>query len=683
MHVLSVLPAVPPATAAFTPITVQLTITNTSSRTLRNLTLLAAREGTVTQQARLDSVLADPVETDEQTSPLPPQPVPGELAPRRNQRLTYTFTSSTINQHNVLCLCQRGIYPVDFSLHASADTNSVGPEVGWTQTYIPSLPRVASLPGAAPVQVSWLWPLLDRPHRLTDDRTFVDDDLAASVSPGGRLDRALEVIEQTYATARLTLVTDPELIDELIVMTDGYQVSSPKGLIAGTGRSAAQKWLNRLQAVLQSRLVSVSMTPWADPDVDAVARAGLSWSSSTPIDMQARITKTLGVADPHDIAWPAGQTITDGALAQLVATGTKTVLVDDATLPRGRDDSPPPAVVASVRGSTATAVVTSQRIGRLVAEVINGGAPGLAALPALVSTVAMPAVEDDADPQYLVLVPDRHVSPDPVNAAQAIMATTSGPFTPLAVQDAVAHVPSRDHGPLTAPAGSQAAEIPADLLATATAGRSLGQTFASLVDPSDSARLLAGFPAAVQRVESAGWRSDPATGLVFAASFEGIRNFLTGGVQIIPASRGSYTLASNDAPLFVTVRNTLPVAVRVRVVISTVGGVVGFHTDDVGVQVIPADDRRMIKLQAHVNRAGHFIVQASLRTPAGSPLGRPQRLSIYSKALGTIGVVITVVAVGVLFGVLVVRFAFRFRLGRRQTNEQGPPATQLPAGVSQ
>ena len=47
---------------------------------------------------------------------------------------------------------------------------------------------------------------------------FTDEQLAGEISPGGRLDRALQVAELVAGKVRLTLVVDPDLLDSLAVM---------------------------------------------------------------------------------------------------------------------------------------------------------------------------------------------------------------------------------------------------------------------------------------------------------------------------------------------------------------------------------------------------------------------------------------------------------------------------------
>ena len=94
------------------------------------------------------------------------------------------------------------------------------------------------------MQVSWVWPLLDRPHRSTGESVFTDDGLATSLA-GGRLDRLLQtvqlVLEQSPSLS-MTLLVDPDLIDEVAVMAAGsYRVqTSGTSTAAGTGTAAAK-----------------------------------------------------------------------------------------------------------------------------------------------------------------------------------------------------------------------------------------------------------------------------------------------------------------------------------------------------------------------------------------------------------------------------------------------------------
>jgi phosphoenolpyruvate-protein phosphotransferase len=95
--------------------------------------------------------------------------------------------------------------------------------------------------------VAWLWPITDRPHRDAAGE-FTDDELAGQVADGGRLDRAVEVLEQlpriptadgasSGPAVPVTLAVDPALLEELATMAAGpYPVGDEDG--AGTADAA-------------------------------------------------------------------------------------------------------------------------------------------------------------------------------------------------------------------------------------------------------------------------------------------------------------------------------------------------------------------------------------------------------------------------------------------------------------
>src|SRR5581483_1985949 len=108
------------------------------------------------------------------------------------------------------------IYPLYVTAH-TMDVTGSDVTIGVTQTYLPVFDNPSQV---APMQVSWIWPILDRPHRLTDETTagqpplFVDDELSESIT-SGRLSRVLDVLVRVAGQVPMTVVIDPELIDEL------------------------------------------------------------------------------------------------------------------------------------------------------------------------------------------------------------------------------------------------------------------------------------------------------------------------------------------------------------------------------------------------------------------------------------------------------------------------------------
>jgi hypothetical protein len=100
--------------------------------------------------------------------------------------------STTVAELGLSPLSRIGVYPVALTVQSAVD----GTELGRLSTLLPYLPD-----GITGTRVTLLWPLLDRPHRLSGtapDRAevFSDDQLARSVSPGGRLDTLLDEVRR-------------------------------------------------------------------------------------------------------------------------------------------------------------------------------------------------------------------------------------------------------------------------------------------------------------------------------------------------------------------------------------------------------------------------------------------------------------------------------------------------------
>ena len=324
--VLGVSPSTPAPSDTPQPLTIALTLVNTTDQTLNGLRVLGDRGNPINSQAALDAAIAQPRPPDPfLDSPIKPvKDVLVNLGAGGSTSVQFvTRTSRQVGDG--LCLCADAIYPLYFTVHY-LDTSGTDRTVGTVQTYLPAFGT--STP--QPVQVSWVWPLIDRPHRLDSDTVFFDDDLATSVSTG-RLDRALRVVEQVGAAVPMTLVLDPELLDELAVMSTGryqVQISPTARPTAGTGADQAAAWLGRLSAVLTADTgLDVRLTAPADPDVDSLTAHGLAWSPALGPAAEARVENALaGFTAPTTLAWPATTTVHPATLSALRARGATTVL---------------------------------------------------------------------------------------------------------------------------------------------------------------------------------------------------------------------------------------------------------------------------------------------------------------------------------------------------------------------
>ena len=679
-------PTTPAYTAKPSRLTIRLALTNTTDQPLYNVTLNVDRDAPVNQQRRLEELMAKPQPGPQDgLSPLPPLAV-AALNPHETRQVIYRTTTSSIADPKGICLCFEsggGVYPINFTVAAAPDPDAGTTPVGFGQTYLPGFKDPAK-----PVQVSWVWPLIDRPHRLDDGSTFLDDDLAASVSSGGRLDRALSVVEDVAPSVHLTLMIDPELLDELATMTQPYTVAAGGKVTPGTGTTAAKAWLTRLQAVVTS-VQQISLTPYADPDVDALTGARLDWRANFGSDQVLRVRSALGTPAGSDVAWPPGGTISPDALQQVLNHGTTSVVVlSDAVLPGASHQIPRPDALAPLPvqfGAPGTvAAVTDSAVQTWSDRILSTNA-GPGALPQLTSELAVRATEQPARPHYVVITAPRYVDVNPDVATRTLLATARTPWsTSMTLGEATKQVRPVDHGQLIESNTGQ--RIPAGTLTTAKTATTFVSAFSSALNNNDAAQVVGNLPAAIQRIESAAWRADPARGVDFAQQLDERIGRLRQGVYILRPSGGSYTLASTDAPLPITVVNTLQADVRVRVRVTTSNGVGGFTSDSQRVQVITratsakSPTRSTLKIPTHVQRAGTFQVDAVLLAPDGTQLGGPVPLSIHCTALGAVGVIITAVAGGILLLALAFR-VFR-RIRTRGTRAVAELAPANPAGVS-
>ena len=176
---------------------------------------------------------------------------------------------------------------------------------------------------------------------------------------------------------------------------------------------------------------------------------------------------------------------------------------------------------------------------------------------------------------------------------------------------------------------------------------------------------------------SAAWRADPEGFRAAAIGLRGAMERLRGRVTLLAPAEGTYSLASSDAPLVLTVQNDLPFAVKVLLRIQTRGSR-GLSVADIGEQSLAPGERTTLQVSAEVRQSGGFAVTAELTTPGGALLGEPVQMQVNSTAYGTISLLITFGAAGLL-GLLFLRRLMRFLLRRRPAPR--PPCRPAPGAA--
>lgn len=676
MTVLDVVPNTPVLGTTPQPLTFTLQVTNTSTETLDPLTISAERSDPIGSAAELEQAIKapKPPTPDLAGTVLPDgrQPITVALLPGQSQTVTVPTVSQRANDGQGLCLCRDLIYPIYFSATWQSPTGAIQ-AVGSTQTYLPSFPT----PPEQPVRVAWVWPLLDRPHRLSSDTTFLDDDLADSVRAGGRLDALLQVAEQVAAHhVRFTVVLDPELVDELAVMTSGYRVADGSDQpVAGTGGPDAQAWLDRLVTVIGSPDTQLVLTPYADPDFSALTNAGLPWADALPAAMRQRVLAALGgYLPPTDVAWPAGSHIDAAAAAVLAGTGIRTLLVGPDSV--ASSDTLPAGSGRTVQVRTDPGTLTVLQVPGSVADgaeqAVRSGGRRLQALPTLIARLAVPAVEDPGTPHSVLLLPDRDLAPDPAAAVRAVLGTAQTSWADSSTVEDLVTASAAIEKP-----SAELEQGPVDVLDPAVLGAitAVGedrQAVTSMIGDKESGARFEGMDEAIERMKSGGWSAAPERARAAAGTLDGAVHAVTDGVQlVVPSGNGSYTLGSNDSPLPITIANNLDVPVSVRLSLTAVGGVPGFHADDTKVWPVDPQSKKQVKVPVHLDRAGRIPIRVRLVAPAPTSdgtalvLGKSLELSVRSTGLGRIGKIITWGA-GAVLALLLCARAVRQLLRRRK-----------------
>jgi hypothetical protein len=265
-------------------------------------------------------------------------------------------------------------------------------------------------------------------------------------------------------------------------------------------------------------------------------------------------------------------------------------------------------------------------------------------------------------PQTVLVVPPREVDAEPDGAGAMIADTVTQPWLAAGSLSDLAAGPVGDAGTLAGTDGQPSA-LPRDGLAQIAATATVRDDFAAAI-VGDASGALAGYDAAIARASSAAWRTDPAGFAAATADLEHSVADLRDRVSLLAPADGTYSLASSDAFLVLTVQNDLPFAVQVRLDLRARGNA-GLTTDDIGVTTLEPQSRTTVQVPTHVRQSGSFAVTAVLTTPAGGALGDPVRLQVKSTAYGTVTLVITLGG-AVLLGLLFLRRLVLFLLRRHR-----------------
>jgi Family of unknown function (DUF6049) len=469
--------------------------------------------------------------------------------------------------------------------------------VGQLRTFLPWAP-LGQLGSGAPTPVAWVWPLVDRPHRTTAAE-WADDELAGALRPGGRL----SVLLSTAAAAQVqhsppprraprrkhrkpappappqpaitpvpvTWAVDPMLVQDVQSMKAGYTVGPAGDRHRGTGARAAASWLAALQAAMpHGALLGL---PYADPDLVAVIRAGLTPDAQLAATFGQRLLSHAQLTAPLPYAWPVGGFSDQRTLDTLYAGGATTVLLDSTALPvTSGDQSRTPGAHASVTtrdGRAFDAVLVDHRLSTAVdAAAVD---PSSAALTTqrVLSELLMIQAELPSLPRSVVIAPDRRWAPSVSLAAGLLSGSGRVPWVqPVTMPQVVASpVDDKVERPqVSYPAEARASELRRAYLRSTLPLKKRLAAFANILPPGDT--QPGQFDDGRLRLLSSAWRTDPAGGLAARANLDHALQKTMQKVHIQTQANSLITLTGSSGIVPLTVSNDLDTPVTVTVIAS-------------------------------------------------------------------------------------------------------------------
>lgn len=583
-------------------------------------------------------------------------------------------------------------------------TAGVGP-VGQLRTFLPWAPNSARF-GLDRLQIAWLWPLIDRPHRGVTS-TWLDDDLAGELTTTGRLGRlvaAAAAAEHEGQAARdqrrqrlqqlnsghrkhrkrvtlppvttrdvpVTWVIDPMLVDDAATMRTTYQVAGNPKPTTGVGTAAAKSFLTSLSSAVGSS--DVLPLPYADPDVTAAVRGGLATQVGVAATSgRTSLSRAFPGADMLDTGWPDGGYIDGRSVNNLFSDGLTSFVLSSNAIPLRDPSSATATPTARTFLATATGeipvVLTDPAISDTVsAGTVPGGDPELDLQRFLAETLMVQA-EAPTQSRSLVVAPSRRWSPT-ASYGNALLADTGKVpwLAPVTVQQILDSAPgSALRGRLDYPSNVRHEELSPGYLDKITRLSHDITEFASILPTNGAATRPYGI--AVLRALSSAWRDDPTTAEEQYTSTRDDIDAAMGAVHLATRDGSVITLTSHGGKLPMTVANDLDMPVRVTVAIERNQRLTFSNGGRVTVTV-PAHQHLAVSIKATAKTSGVFPFKVRLLTPSGKPYGAEHRLLVRSTVYGRITLVITGAATAALL------LAVVFRLTRRAIASRRPAAAQ-------
>jgi uncharacterized protein DUF6049 len=550
-----------------------------------------------------------------------------------------------------------GAYPVGVEF-----LNAAGQSLGGQVTFVSFLPSAGTW--FKPVTVGWVWPLLDRMHR-SDDDTFLDDQLATDLAPGGRLHDLVGAAADTKTP--LTWMVDPALLADAERMTaENYTVQPPRQKAQRKETSpAAKDWLDKLRgAVGQEPYVAL---PYADVDADALVRNGMTRDLDAAVQATQPADRLLGRPATHKISWPVGGVAQNRTLNRLARRTDGFLLSSGAFQPADtRFTSDAPTTLQTSQGVKPVLMYDAT-----LSEIVSGNTrvPGAAVLAEqrFLAETAMIAAELPTVAKTIVIAPDRRWNPDPALAKRLLTYTSAAAWMKAGRVDQLAGIKGAPALAYTGyPASYQAYELGSGYLQRVGEVRARANAFSAILSP-----VSYPFTHAILRTQSASWRGGGVTGRRATAARNELSAKVTGAterVRVLLNRAKTVQLAGQTGRIPLTIANGLTdraIHVRLRIT-SKLPQKLAVGEYEADLKLNPRENRQ-VDFEVESFAQGPAEITVELLTPGGKKYRPAETVRVNTTGYGPLALLITGGALAVLF----VGVGYRaMRARRRNTLEE-------------
>ncbi|MET9888685.1 DUF6049 family protein [Streptomyces sp. NPDC006465] len=579
-----------------------------------------------------------------------------------------------------------GVYQLGVSLTGRTTAQQWDQVLGIERTFLPWQPDAAD----TKTRTTYLWPLISTVHLTAETGSdeqqtpvFKNDDLAAEIAPGGRLDQLLSL----GSGLDVTWVLDPDLLASVDAMGGGYRIQQEDDTtVAGQNRAVANAWLNKLEKAVQNQ--NVVALPFADPDLASLAHHGKVVTGSLShlkdaTDVAADTVETIVHVKPStEFAWPVDGAVDPSIVKVATSAGADKVIARSDSLRETGGLSYTPSAARPIGGGT-TAVVADERLSTAFqGDMLKADNSTLAVQKFLAQSLMINLQQSD-DPRSIVVAPQRMPTASQAQSmAEALRVLQQGTWSQSqGLAEAAKAKP--DPGATTKvpptssyPSALRQRELPSKAFVRIQETQSKLDKFQLIL--TDESRVVTPFGRAIDRGMSVSWRGRPTEAKAFRTGVDNYLDGLMGLVHLIKKSDAK--LSGRSATIPVTVQNNLVQGVDHLVLRLTSGQPTRLKIGNGPYQSIQVagEHSQSVKFTTSTKANGPVKVTAQLYTEDGQPYG--DAVSFEVKVTEITSTVMLVIGGGVL---LLVLAGFRMYTQRKRAaarQAEGEPENGHEAG---